>query len=757
MKRTVAIFLTVIMTFFYILPMNVYADETEKLEVEKASNVVTYSCEYNSKMSVIKINGTMSHDAMIKYKGYSLVIYRLSFGQTIEEVINDPAQKPIASSDMSLKFQFSFEIDSLIEKYSKYAVLLRAPDGSLILTDNPQHVTVDEEQSSVKRKDYNFKGVLCEYGNYGFNTVPGTVIIPIMLDEPVSNIPKGYLYQNHFSQYYFNADYIDALDAKINSANAFGGRVYLQFLLPSSVAEGGFEGCDTSAEYLLPCVYSDDMLSYLDALTSFIAERYNGKQNGVISGIIVGKQIDVYEKYNNCGTVEFDRYAEYYFDYLSVVSIASHSYNSAIDIVVPFSSQNSYTKAKNEPQGFAPSDLLEAIADRCDLYRTDDFNFITLLENESTPVLVDQGGNVIINAESTVIGADNIQIYEDYLKKNSSKYSHMPERYMYVWSVEPTLMGNELAISYAYMYYKLCGTQNTMDSFTVSFENNCNFTDIKNIIRHIDDKETVNYTKTALSYFGISDWTKLIPDFNVDYVISHAYSFSEAIDDAETEYKGEHSYIEISDISTLANWKRGNFCEKMYISQHNVLGYVIKADFPSADASDVHGEIYYRYDKSESFLFTPFLTFTLMAENSSNPNAVYEVGVSLISDNNNCIETKYSLRANELTQFCLNIGTFTINNKIKSIKITARELLGNDDDFSLLVKSVVGKSQEYTTREIESKIFEERINAMTQNDSQSKEEQDTMNYGIILAVILAVLGIGFGVLVSFRKDSSEQK
>lgn len=755
--KKIAIFLLVfIMIFCYISPLLINANDKERADIEKLTNTVTYSCVYNPELSVIKISGTMSHDAMIKYKNYSLLIYKIEPGKDVESVVLDGSIDPIASSALSIKFQFSFEIKSVFDKFSRYAVLLKSPEGELILTDYPKYVLVEEKGNTQSSNRIAFKGILENSSNAAFDVLPGTVIIPIKINEAFSNIPKGYVYQNSFTQVYFSEEYINALDAKIKSVSAYGGKAYLQILVPSEITEWGFEGYDYSdAEYLLPNVYSEYVLVLLDAFASFMAERYNGGQTGKLSGMIIGKQIDLANKYNAYKADTLSSYANCYVDYLATFIISAKSLNSELEIILPFSSHNAYSKAKYETTGFSSAELLETIIKKFDESFDPNFRFNTLIESEALPLLIDDNGKVSVNEDNSFLTANNISVYDDYIKKLASKYDHVPEAYMYVWNIDPDLKGNELSLIYSFSYYKLRSTYLQNSTFVASFENSDNFSDVKNIIKYINEKSTLDHTKKVLDAFGIDDWNTLINDFEVGDIISHLGTRAEVIEDGSAEFTGEYTYFEVSEISTLANWVSGSLCKKMYIHPHDSLGCFVKADFSESLDMDGRGELYYVYEEAQSFLFTPYISFDLMSENNSNPDAIYEIGITFIGEGTNYAEAKYTLKNNELTRVTMDVAEFTVNNKVKTVRITTRELLGNNDNYSLLVKGMTGQSTDHTSKEIEALIFKEQVNIMNQGNNEEQRDPNSVSYGVVFAAIFAILGIGLGILVSLKKDTSD--
>ena len=319
MKKSIAFFLLVLLIFSCAVPLiqatepvadseSVNPSEEEAHETLR-ENSVTYICRYNKETGMIEISGNVNHDVMVTHKNHFIEVYRIFPGSTFDAVIAEEAE-PLASMAIAVKFEFSLEAERISEKFSKYAIALRSPEGVVMLAAEPHFAGVDSEKSDVEIDRNAFKGIVSSQNSLGGSLGFGTAVIPVYLDRLLSDTSGGYLYLVDHTYRYFNKTYIDSLDALIRSYSAGGTEVYLQFLLPSGNSDMALSnGADEGAIYDMPNVYSEETMALLSAFSEFLAERYVDYQSGSISGIIVGSEIDRQHS-NHRGSLSLAQYAE---------------------------------------------------------------------------------------------------------------------------------------------------------------------------------------------------------------------------------------------------------------------------------------------------------------------------------------------------------------------------------------------------------------------------------------------------------------
>ena len=753
MKKIILFLIVAMMIFTCFSPLLVYANENTEEGVDHISNAVTYSCEYDSDLGVIKISGTMSHDVMIKYKDYSIAIYQIHPGKSIQDILNNKEIQPVAKSAISIKFQFSFKAEKITDKFSKYAVFLYSPKGERILANSPQYVEISPSNNTNNKNNRYFKGVLASNTTAVFDVNPGTVIIPVYLNSVVSNIPKGYLHQSGFAKMYFDKSYIDSLDAKIKAVSASGGQVYLQLLLPSGTTKWEFLNESVlGAEYVMPNIYADDVLIFLDSCMAFLADRYD-TEAGDISGIIIGKQVDKANIYNACGIDSLDEYAKAYSTYVAVTAISALSVNPKLNIVIPFSDVNCYSTVIEKLEGFDTSALLEAISSEFNNSFSFDFSFITLIESNALPFEFDSTLTLVVpKEEPNRLTANNIAVYYEHIRKLKCKYKNVSTNFMYIWEAPYELSGSKLELSYAYLYYKLVNQAGLL-SFVISFDQNRNFSDAKSTIKYIDETSSLDVTSQALKAEGFASWNELIDGLTPESFVTHKRFTGSSVNVSIMNSTGIFDYFAFSEKSSIQNWHRGIYCSEITWENHEKLGSAMKVNISSPLLNSEFGEIYYIYDQPENLIYTPYLSFEVAAENIADKNAIYELKISLISDND-YIETSYSVHGDEITQVAFDLNNYNINNTIKGIKISIRRIAGSENNFSLWIKNIRGYSNEKSSEELENLIYEERMKLMNQVQGEDADDSSgTIKLGFVFGVLFAIIGVGIGLFMSFRRET----
>ena len=754
MKRFVLLFLTfsMVMAFVPMLLVTAYSADASAKPFEQIQNAASYFCTYNEENGSVVISGTMNYDIVVKYKNCEIVVYKIEPQSSLEAVLKSNTA-PIARSTMSIKFQFDVKVNSIIDKYSKYAVMICSTDNKLILTDFPQYISIPEKNEHTSEES-SFKGIVNTGTSVGYDVNAKTFIIPVYLNQASSSVSKGYLYQGSFKQLYFDKNYIDDLDIKVRAATAMGAKVYLQFLLPSNSQKFLFDveiGAD--AEYLMPNVYSEETLVFLDSFVSFILSRYDSVRNGMISGIILGKNIDLANKYNFSGKAALSEYAQCYSTYVAVVGYSARLLCPDIDMVFPFSDNNSFSDL-NVDNSINSSNLLEALCKNFEESFSSEFSYNVMLESSLSPLNINTDPSdekrFDLEVYTDKINANNVSDFSNYLQSLNSRYSSAPENYMYMWTVPEELMGRELAFVYCYSYYALVD-EKQLNSFIVSFENNKNIEDIKHIVKYIDERNSLGVTEDILKDFGVESWKGIINSFDVSAITTHENIKGKIVSTDLSHFKGQYTYFKVNNISDINNWNKGINCLALSYDYSRFSENILKARFSVPTYNYECGEVYYVYDAQETFAFTPFLNFNLFIENDNGIDSVYAVKMTLFGDRN-YMEAETSVQSGVFTDLTVDISDFCKENAVQSIKISVKEITGNNSEFSLYLKDITGFSEEYTFDELQSLIYDEHMKNQPPANMWSN-----INIGWILGGVLVAFSLCIGLYMFLKKDSDYKK
>ena len=149
----IAVFVPMFATLFTVSAQEAEASETpDTVQLEsindsvnaesEVEDILYFSCVYDAENKTVNVSGTMKHDAFAEHNNSSLEIFLIPPGKTEYEVANDPTVEPIAQTSVSIKFGFNFKATRLVDRYSRYAIFLKSPEGERILATEAQYAEV---------------------------------------------------------------------------------------------------------------------------------------------------------------------------------------------------------------------------------------------------------------------------------------------------------------------------------------------------------------------------------------------------------------------------------------------------------------------------------------------------------------------------------------------------------------------------------------------------------------------------------------
>lgn len=721
-----------------------------KADVE---DILYFSCVYDAESKTVNVSGTMKHDAFAEHNNSSLEIFLIPPGKTEYEIANDPAIEPIAQTSVSIKFGFNFKATSLVDRYSRYAIFLKSPEGERILATEAQYAEVQSTFVPSESKKA-FKGISGSGAAKASYVDADTAIIPVYIDMLFTKTSDGYIYQVDKEKLFFSHGYIDELDRKINSASISGSGIYLQLLLRngSSLADE----CMTDAQYVLPHIYDETVLTHIHSAVEFLASRYSLLDSVKTFGFVVGKGWDDYKRYNYCEEVSFENYVELCGFYSIAVANAARGVNSGIDVVLPFTGDGLSDAAEGDTQKdrFAVMPLLRSVIEYYEESFSMGITVSVLVDSKDTPLNItnqnlSQGIDVSGNDDSKDFVAGNQTDFSAWLKNLSANYSGTLGGYMFVWTPSSALSGNALTTAYAYSYYKLL-TDSNVSSFCIHFdddaENTLNFEDLAYIMKHIDTSRGILATNNLVSYFGKVSWSDILgapisesKKAKLLYAVTPEFKLPSAI-------KGSFSYIDFSKSTVLDGWYKGSGCGNIKIEYSNQEQKALKTELAMTQGS--LSELIYEYGYQENMLYTPYIEFAF--EINDTENSLYEVTVA-IENAETRFESSCAVAGNTPTNLVLDMSEYAIFGPVKNIKIFVRSLDGNCDKCTLWLYEVTGHSLDYDTSEIEELVLKER-----ERTNYTKDNKTVISLkNILIAIgILVITGVFCAaIVVIFRRDN----
>ncbi len=773
MSRWLAFFLLIGMLLSVLSPLTFALDEvamTSSTETDDAlyemlrPYSISYSCTYDESSSSVKLGGTVNHDTMITYRNATLEVYSILPNETLEDVLNREDTEPVASAALSVRFSFSIPVQYFRERYSRYALVLRDTEGVISLAGEPSYAGIsigEEEISPIDRSS--FKGIGSKQVSMTGSLGVGSTIIPVDLGRMLPEVAHGYLQAVDQSYRYFDQAYVDELDAKIRSYAVTGTRVYLQFLL-SPQSETVLAGVAEDGAYAMPNVFSEEVYRQIGACSQFLAHRYT--ESGIeIAGVIVGMKVDQ-KGTNDWGVLGFEEYVSAYAFYLSAIANVFRVYDPSVEIVVPFSSLNTYSSSEAAvPEGdVSPSDFLEALLALLEERYTVSFPITTMIESsllplEMTAVSKKEANESEAEDESPApryLPPDEAGEYSSYLQSLEERFSNAPSRYIYRWTPPVSLKGNELACAYAYSYYRLL-LDERVSSFVVSFGDDPEgrLSSLAHILRYIDTADSFTVTKNLLPFFDAKSWSQVVDGLSgVDPAWRRVYQYNPDCF-SSPEFKGSFSYFEFLD-GNVSEWSLGPSVASIKSGYYAEGSRGLCAKIPNVAGE--YAEIIYGYEYSENLAYTPYLSFQMALTNSQKSgNHLYEVRLILGNESATYLAEKI-LSANEITTVSLDLSDWIRDGQMLDyIKIVVRPLTQQEGEYSLWLFNVEGHSTDRSDEELTRLIEEERLRIRNETLSTDEEEKKSNPLWLVFGILLGVTALGATASIFFRKREGDEE
>ncbi len=711
-----------------------------------SSEAVDFSCRFDVETSKIHLGGMIRHDVFVMHSEDTVEVYAVRPGQDAEQVVNDPNIAPVAGSKIAIKFEFALDAKDILSKYSRYCVVLRSPDGTHLLASEPKFAeltptfTVDPNDRSA------YKGIATSQVSAASSAGAGRVIIPVSFDQLISKTSSGYVYQAGGENLYFDKPYIEALDVDVRAATAAGAEVYLQYLFDATGS--------------IPDAYDTEVLTTVESVTSFLCERYESFQSGKLCGIIVGRAVDRAMVVQGEHALPLTAYAEKYALYVIAVANAARRLRPDMDIVLPFSSANSYG-AEATADSDTPSVLLEAVVSVLERGFSNRFACTTMIESDTVPLTYPDGWDTddaplqeIQNDD--ILHAGNVEQYARYLDGLRERFSSAPMAFMFVWQVPESLSGNALSAAYAYSYFRLIAEKG-MSSFVVSFaerEQNGDtygFSELSHLYTYVDTADSLSVTKPLLSYFDVDSWGDLhCAPYDGSYTLRTLYRTVPSLSLPE-DVKGSFSYFDFSTSVNLNTWFFGNACKSIRLNYHTFGGKALKMEMAATEHG--YAEAFCLYEYPENLVYTPYIAFRVGIESQGTSNAeqLYEITLTSGTGRTRVVATT-ALKAGQTDTLVLDLSAYSSEHMSDYWKIGVRPLDGDRSDYSLWIYDIVGYSTEWRSEELSDMIEAERLRIRDLGHSDDDVGSGYERLWMVIGIVAVILMIGVGVFIFLRPN-----
>ena len=713
----------------------------------RSTESISFSCSFDPSAFSINLSGTVTHDVLIQYRDHTLEIYAIPLGKSVESVVFDYKNSAIAETPIAVRFQFSKKITSVIEKYYSYCVVLKDSDGKRILATDPKYAEVTASFAYYPSQRTAYKGVESELLSSAVSAGAGRVIIPISLNKLISEASSGYIYQTNNENIYFEKSYIEKLDSKVRTATSEDSDVYFRIFAEDNGS--GISVLKNNETVLMPNVYDEKTLTRIEGAVSFLADRYENNQSGILNGIIIGKNIDELIGMS-MGQNEYDLYIDMYVLYTIVIANSARQICPDIDIVMPFSDANILSDTS--------ASVLELLISRFDQRLGSGLNCSVLLESDTSPLAVDENNKASIVIDDNKINVSELALFDKYLNELSGKFISTPKSFSFCWNVSEDIRSNTLISAYVYSYLKLIECQK-LSSFIVSFTDreSCGdysgFSEIKHIFDHIDTEESERFLGDTLKMFSALSWEEVLERAYLTLPSSKKIISARILESLPEGWIGEFAYFDFSKSVSFRNWFKGENCKDLRLEYGNDGAFFRAGMMPSLNGE--YSELLCLYDYYESFKYTPYLAFKFEIDAGISTNTLFEIAISGGEGEQRLYASK-TVTAGKEFFIILDISEYT-QGIADSLKISIRSLEGTNEDFSLLIYSVIGYSMEYDSQALADKIEQERLLARNQSlVTENSTDRSTLTVIITVAILIIALGIGVFVCIRQSGDSAEK-
>ena len=456
-----------------------------------------------------------------------------------------------------LKFSLPFSGgDSDPRLYSRFVVALKIGDtyqaiSAPIYVTNPGDVaSFTEEYPEAMSK----KGLLIELDMLGDAMELGVKHTTINI--PYHHIIGGNLkYHYNGKDYYFNEELIASYDKMISSFSN-KGIIVTAILLNGwndahpELHEAGLAK-SSSAFYYGFNVSTPEGYETTRALFSFMAERYSGAdyKHGRVSNWIVGNEVNNNKNWNYVGPMDLASYTKLYEKNFRVAytAIKSRSKNARV-----FFSTDYEWKKQNTNLQYAAKDFIDLF--NAGISAEGNIEWGLAYHPYPYPMTEpefwddDQTGMVNETFESPVVNFKNLHVLTDYFQQAHMRTAGGQVRHIILSeegftsdSISRGKVYDIQAAAFAYAYY-LVDNNPYIDAFILNrqvdaiteVETSCAFglwtvdmsrpdkviavmpKNIYQVFKHIDTRKSLRYSEFAKSIVGISDWSEVIPGFDLE-------------------------------------------------------------------------------------------------------------------------------------------------------------------------------------------------------------------------------------------------
>ena len=728
---------TVLLRSFF--DLNTYLDESQQHWAAFSA------CHYNAESGTVEIAGEVDYAATVLFAGQSLALFSLES----DEEFYLSRKTPIARAGMSLEFSFSVKVNSADDLFARYVVAAVDEQGAGTPLCTPTYPTFSV---TAPERETGFKGFHTEALSTVLDCAPGVEMVDVYLDRLQAAQGEGILYVGEHAYYYFNEAYVTEIDRRVRNLTGIGTHVYLRFLIggdANNVSFADYSDPGLGVVGKLPTVRGEDSERDLYAFTAFLAARYADDTVGRISGVVLGRSADRADLYSYADAADFGAYIKLYVDMLNLVAVTVRRSIPDARVVLPVSdSVWNDTLTPSFEQGNYPSTLfLPSLLSALKAQILEPQSFSVMLETSALP-------DRVSGAASALYGADRLGEFTALLRTYGAEAPFLVSDLFVSWIPNAAWSASTMKAAYLWHYAALTQNQN-VTSFIVDFSpaeergEESGAAALSYLARYVDTDKFDTAAATALTALGVTSLQELFPELGAAALRSRTVttlSLSAAGYASGATPAGSYRFCDFTTATGTLGWYGGYGCSDLAlrVSSGNHRSMVARLS-----GAGEYADIAYSFARPVDLSFAPLMCVDLAVEGA--PGARYEVQLRLVGDADTVIASAIATEGQGGRLYLDLSDRGNALSTLRSIRITARPLDGNTEDFVLSVSTFDLESTELSGAELS-----ERFGAILQSAAKSGDEPaEKRNYTvpIVVTVIVFLACVAIVIFLFIRRKS----
>lgn len=715
--------------FYSVGAVSLYNDS-----VEQAGTIS--DCVYDSKKSVVRISGTVSHDIAINTRNATVELYAFGMDETITARKVGYAA-PLATMPLTTRFEFEVPVIFFSDRFLQYIVAIMSPEGSVLHLFPPQFPCTPQ---SGERAAPDFKGIYTDRVTLASRADPEIAIVDVYLDRMQSEGSTGLLHVVNGRYYYIDRAYVYELDDLVRYYSSAGCCVYFRLLLSGDggyhpLHGGNAEPMETNHRGLY--IAGEAARFMLFAYTDFLCQRYASPD--AMIGLVVGRGVDNSAENNYVGNPSLERYTSIYSTALYLISEAARTDGRDVDIIVPLTNSFDGYDARSESAGkYSPEIFLTSLCKRLENLYGEGLTFRIMVEDGYGS----DGSHLLPDSKS-------IFAFESLEKDLADAYERIEEGYLYYWI--PYELSSEIASHiYTYMYYRsFFGNAAAFILSTEDLGEAVEWEALFETVKYIDTNKGIGRSAETLKLFEVDQWTTLIPSFNLLSLAKRQAYIYETYDKPPFRTVGRYVMWDHQQGRSIYDWSLKT-AGTLAVSDVKAMGRALVAELTPDEKQGSYSELLYAYSANEVMSVVDMLSVDLMI--LGQEGGTYKLIFEICGDTSSAEVTAY-LEHGVKTTVYLNTLELGHGEHVRNIRIFSAPAEG-EAPYSLCIERLAAHSTSLGDDELKEAIKAARLAALS-GEGRGQEKTDSLSTAMKVFLLVLAVGISTVILVALNRRSED--